>query len=313
MEPIEVDGTTVCAVVVMYCPGDDALENIVAMTRECGPVLIVDNGSSPSATAAAAALPRVELIALGENRGIAAALNHGIRRARDIGAEWIVTFDQDSRPEPGFLVALLATRDRLLEAAVIGPRIEEIAIGGDYRWLRSHRRWRGFFKRVRCDDRDLSDVTMVVTSGALVSLTAWDQLGGFDESLFIDFVDTDFCLRARAAGYRIAVSAGARLRHQLGRRERREVLGMAFHPTHHSPLRHYYIARNRVHMLRRHARRETHWLCFELAVVILWLFRVVTFEQERWVKLKAMLLGTWDGLLGRSGRCPLRRKAALER
>jgi rhamnosyltransferase len=88
-------------------------------------------------------------------------------------------------------------------------------------------------------------------------------------------------------------------------------MGHAFYPTHHFPLRHYYIARNRVLMLRRHGLRFPHWMFFDLAAAGLWLFRVLAFEQAKAAKLKAMALGTWDGLRGRSGPCGPQRIAAL--
>jgi rhamnosyltransferase len=303
-----------CAVVVTYHPDESVADNLRAMVRECGRVLVVDNGSGADAGERIAAISGVTLLALKENTGVAAALNRGARWALDHGAKWMVTFDQDSRPQPGFTAALQATHERNLAAAVIGSCIKEAALGDDYRWLRPKRRWPGFFQRVGMSPgEDLADVTMVVTSGALTNLDCWSRVGGFDEKLFIDFVDTDYCLRCRAAGWRIAVSADARLEHHLGRRETRELAGMVFHPTNHPPLRHYYIARNRVAMIRRHGWREIHWLSFEGAATGLWLFRVLAFERQKITKLRAMVLGTWDGLLGRFGECPPARRRSLEK
>ncbi len=301
------------AVVITFHPDELAMENLRALALEFGRVLVVDNGSAGNVCEKMAAFPGVTVLALGRNLGVAAALNRGFARAAELGAKWVVTFDQDSRPQPGFLEGLRSTASRWNDVWMVGPRIAEAALEGDFRWLRPHPRWPSRFQRVSCTGEDLPDVSMVVTSGALTSVEAWRQLGGFDERLFIDFVDTDFCLRVREAGRRVAVSAGASLEHHLGHRERRALLGMVFHPTHHSPLRHYYIARNRWPMLRRHARRESHWAFFETMVAGLWLFRVLAFERQRLLKLQAMLLGTWDGLRGRSGPCPPEREKTLTR
>jgi len=300
----------VCAVVVTFHPGADVAANLAAIVAECGRAIVVDNGSGPDARRAFARVDGVSLVALDRNEGVAAALNRGAIRALADGARWVVTFDQDSRPRPGFLAALRATQTRFPGAAVIGARIEETALAQDYRWLRPRRNGGIWFERVRGLE-DLPDVTMVVSSGALTELETWRALGGFDERLFIDFVDTDYCLRCREAGRTIAVSAAAWLEHNLGRRETRRFLGRTFHPTHHPPLRHYFIARNRIPMLRRHARREPHWMLFEFSVMGLWLFRILAFEQQRLAKLRAILLGTLDGLRGRSGPCPPERETAL--
>jgi rhamnosyltransferase len=206
---------------------------------------------------------------------------------------------------PGLAAALWKSHLSEPRAAVVGPRIVESSLGGrEYHWLRPHPWCRWWFQRVPCRGADLIDVSMVMTSGSLIELACWRAFGGFDERLFIDYVDTDFCLRCRTAGRLIAVSAAARLDHQLGRREQRKFLGLAFYPTNHPPIRHYYIARNRVLMLRRHGLQFPHWMFFDLAAAGLWLFRVLAFEQAKRTKLKAMLRGTWDGLRGQGGPCP---------
>lgn len=303
----------VWAVAVTYHPGSDVADNLRAMRGECDRLLVVDNGSPADALRGIETLEGVELLRLEKNEGIARALNLGMARAEAAGAGWVVTFDQDSRPAPGFRAALLATAARTPEAALIGPFIEEACVGARARWLRRHPRCGLFFRCVPCEGADLHNVSMVITSGALTSVRAWRELGGFDEELFIDYVDTDFCLRARRAGWRITVCAGARLSHHLGRRELRRALGRNFFPTHHSALRHYYIARNRVKMLGRHALATPHWLAFECCSVAMWIFRVLAFEERRRAKFGAMLAGTWDGLLGRYGECRAERMEWLRR
>jgi GT2 family glycosyltransferase len=300
-------------VVVTYHPDETVADNLRAMVRECGRVVVVDNGSSAEVCRWIAAVSGVELLALGENRGVATALNRGVARARENGWAWIVTFDQDSVPQPGMVAAMWATHGAVPRAAVIGPRIAEAgSIAARYRWVRRHPRWPGLFQRVACTDGDLKDVTMLVTSGSLVEIALWQELGGFDEALFIDYIDTDYCLRVIRAGRQVAVSAGAVLEHRLGARRRERWLGQEFRPTHHAAFRHYYIARNRVRVWRRHALAAPHWALFDLSFAVFNTFRVLACEPERWPKLKAMLLGTWDGLGGRSGPCPAHRQAALE-
>lgn len=302
-----------CAVVVTFNPDDGVDENLRAMVRECGAVLIVDNGSGEETCRRMATVPGVTLLELRGNLGIAAALNRGIAWAAARNYAWVVTFDQDSQPHPGFGAALLTTRDRMAGVAMVGPYVEEEASSGKARWLRVHPRTKFLFQAVPCRNEDLSDVTVILTSGALTSVATWQMLGGFDEALFIDYVDTDFCLRVLTTGQRIGVSAGARLRHHLGKREKRVLAGRAFYPTHHSALRNYYIARNRWPMLRRHAWRHPHWLGFEILAATMWTFRVLVFEHQRPAKFKAMFWGTWDGLRGCGGPCPEHRLRALQR
>ena len=292
------------AVVVTYHPNEDVVDNVAAMVRECGAAIVVDNGSAPAVVERLRKIAGVEVIALPKNRGIAHALNTGIARAetRDVAA--VVTFDQDSCPEPAYGEAMRRAAEKWPDAAVIGSHIVETALRQDYCWLRPSPRWPGLFQRVPMAEGGLRPVTMVITSGAFTRLSCWRKLGGFDEDLFIDFVDTDFCLRVRAAGGQVAVSGEAKLHHHLGQRERRSLAGVVMHPTHHNAVRHYFVARNRVRMLARHGWRTAHWLGFELVFTGVWIVRTLAFETNRSQKLLGMLLGTWDGVLGRKGACP---------
>jgi rhamnosyltransferase len=289
-------------------------ENIKLMQRECGHLLIVDNGSEPETCSWLAKLPGAKLLLLGQNLGVAAALNRGAAWARANNFSWLVAFDQDSCPNEGFVSALWLTHLRQPEAAVVGPRIlESDAATHPYRWVRRHPFWPVFFQRVECRGADLPAVTMVITSGSLLNLDAWSNAGGFDEGLFVDYVDVDYCLKIFRQDLAIAVSQGAGLRHYLGARQSGRVLGKDLRPTHHAPFRHYYIARNRVRLWARHAWFVPHWALFDLAFACFNGFRVLTLESEKIAKLKAMLLGTWDGLRGRSGPCPEYRRRAWQR
>lgn len=305
--------TRPCGVVVTYHPDAGVRDRIRAMWAECGRVVVVDNGSDDDLAGLIADLPDVTLFRLPRNLGIATALNRGAAWALDRGFDWIVTFDQDSLPHNGMISALMATAARFPSVSVVGPRIVDTVRGrAPYRWVCRSERWPLAFVRMPCGGEDLSAVTSVITSGSLVSLGAWQAVGGFDESFFIDYVDNDFCLRVITAGYRVCVSHGAVLEHQLGARTRHSVMGHDFRPTHHSPLRHYFIARNRVVMWRRYAVNFPHWAFFDLGFAAYNYFRVALFESGKVKKFQAMVLGTWDGLCGVTGPCPERRRRVFD-
>lgn len=293
---------SLCAVVVTFHPNSDVAENLRAIVRECGRALVVDNGSTRVALAALEEIPGVTLIRQEKNIGLAAALNVGAARAAELGCTWVVTFDQDSRPDPGTVAAMWETHIAVPEAALIGPRIhEENSNVAKYCWICRQAKWPFVFRRERCSGVDLPDVMMTITSGSMMEIETWSRLRGFDEALFIDYIDTDYCLRVIRSGRRVAVSSRAMLQHRMGARQRRVIMGLAFRPTHHAAFRHYYIARNRVRLWRRHAAALPHWAMFDLCFAGYNGFRVLAFESERGKKLKAMALGTWDGIRGRFG------------
>ncbi|MBE3041888.1 hypothetical protein IMZ48_04760, partial [Candidatus Bathyarchaeota archaeon] len=165
------------------------------------------------------------------------------------------------------------------------------------------RRW-FLYERVRCRGDRLDDVSIVITSGSLLRASAFQALGGFREDFFIDYVDTEYCLRALSRGYRIVVACNAKLEHRLGDRTREQRGPFVLYPTGHSPTRWYYISRNRIPMLRMYALRFPHWLTFEIAASAFWLLRMLIAEDLRAEKVRAVLRGTWDGLRGRMGPMP---------
>jgi rhamnosyltransferase len=135
----------------------------------------------------------------------------------------------------------------------------------------------------------------------MMNLEAWFQNGGFWEDLFIDLVDFEYCLRAKRCGLRILVSPAAKLEHRLGSRRRVSLFGIRVTALFHSPQRVYYIWRNRIAVLKRHALAVPHWLLYELVSTPVWALRILALEPRRWSKAMAMVWGTIDGLLGRLG------------
>ena len=295
----------VAAVVVTFNPDEGVFERLRVISRECDEVIVVDNGSGTE-TVKRLLAKGVEVVALGENRGLATALNIGLSRAIKLGFFWAVTFDQDSTPQAGMVAALWATRECFASpdgVAIVGPRLrEERVVHEDHRWVVRHERCQWWFRRVPCVDRDLVGVAFVITSGALMDLRIFAKIGPMDDGLFIDYIDHDYCLRARRLGFEILVSAGAMLGHNLGTKREFTVAGRKVRPTFHSALRLRYMARNRWVLWRRYARMFPYWAAFDGVYSHYNLLRVLVFEDGRLPKLAAVVRGTWDGLLGRKGK-----------
>ncbi len=307
-------------VVVTYNPPAGFPDSVDALLSQVDELLVVDNGSSGECRERAFTGPRamytnIEFILNDRNLGIARALNQGFDRAIERGFESAFVFDDDSLPAPGMVSELLDVysghpeRDRI---AVVAPNVSVPSAGADLRVVRA--RGRLLYERVPCrGQRSLEDVSIVISSGALYDLRAYRQIGPFREDFFIDYVDTEYCLRAKHCGYSVLVACRALLIHQLGKQRAARLGPLTMHPLFHSPLRWYYMARNRIPMIRLYALRWPHWLLYDLVINMNGLVRLVLFEDQKWAKLVAMLLGTWDGLSGRLGPVPQNREAAIAR
>jgi rhamnosyltransferase len=306
------------ALIVTYNPAQGLEQHLDDLYTEFDEIIIVDNGSNTEVRDILAKQIRqrgtaLEVIFNDQNLGIATALNQGFSRAIELGYNQIITLDQDSTPKPGMKRALVdgfqdhPNREKL---AVLAPVIHEELLGRPPRYVRAYNKI--LFERVSCDQGYLRNVTFVITSGSLYDLNLYRVIGPFREDFFIDAVDTEYCLRAAQMGYEVSVTCGARLNHALGSRQKRMVLGHEQSPTFHSPIRWYYISRNRVFMLRMYALRFPHWFFFEMAVTITWLGRMLLFEDRRLLKLKAFFLGIRDGVGKKSGKISPETKKSIQ-
>ncbi len=298
----------ICGVVVSYNPDPGIVYRLRKIKSQVGNLIIVDNGSEDKNKAIlkeTAKTLRIGIIINSENRGIGKALNQGLKWARMKGHRWILTIDQDSQPLPKMVQELImVVRDSSFgqEFAVVSA----VAMQRDI----THRatflcpRWGLFYKRENCHGSALPNVSISLTSCSLHDIDILNSLGGFRDEFFIDYVDTEYCLRSKSHGYRIAVACNARFEHKLGERREKRIGPIKFFPTFHSPIRWYYISRNRVPMIRMYGLKFPHWLSFEIVSSVYIFFRMLLFENQRLLKLKAIFYGTLDGIRGRMGKIP---------
>jgi len=301
----------ICAIIVTHHPDGAFPDRLAAIASQVARVYIVDNGSNPERLATLSALVANTdhvLIANRSNLGVARALNQGATAARAAGFEWAITLDQDSLVTDGMVERLWQTwysNSSDAPVAIVTPVIQDrLKPNKSAYWIRPSKRFPLMFERVDASRVDSHGVTMAITSGALTNLDAWAKLDGFWAELFIDFVDFEYCLRARRAGYRILVSQDARLIHRLGARRAVSFLGFRLTALFHSPKRVYYIWRNRLAVIKRHGLSTPHWLLYEIFFAPIWTVRILVLEDQRWPKFMAMVRGTLDGILGRLGPAP---------
>jgi rhamnosyltransferase len=294
------NSAAVASVVVTFNPPSGLQERLQAALRQADFAVVVDNGSASALDLGmldATQQGRVELIANGENVGLAAALNRGIAHAACRGARYALLLDHDSTPAPGMVQTLLHAAQRHGRPAAAVPRVRYAHPDIECRWPKSARDGGLRFELVYASRMTApTPVDLAISSGMLLDIELWETIGRFDESLFIDLVDTDFCLRARRKGYDILAVPHAQLHHHLGQVAKHMLLGrIPVFPTHHHPLRHYYLSRNRVILARRHASRFPAWFVYETVSMLKLALKVALYEPQRLDKFGSMLRGTFHG------------------
>lgn len=291
----------VAAIVVTYNPTLVALrQQLVVLGPQVDEIIIVNNGAPETlASVCAWGVSSLYPVQLAGNVGVAAAHNRGIELARTRGATHVLLMDQDSIPAADMVAQLQAALLQLSasgeQPAAVGPRLLLGACPGYFLAERS-----GRVVRVLCRCDEIQPVDALISSGSLLTLRVLDAVGGMDESLFIDAVDTEWCLRARAHGFAIYAVGAAQLEHRLGDASRRVWLGRWRWVPLHSPLRSYTIVRNSL-LLSRLAHVSPAWRRYFLHMVIRRLGYFLLFGPQRLGQLRAMWLGGRDGLAGRSG------------
>lgn len=268
-------------------------------------IWLVDNASSQSLAAWVSRLPwvdKLELVQMPVNLGLGAAQNAGIQRARAAGATHVLILDQDSEPLPDMLDCLLASLDRLesacMRVAAVAPVYADSAAGPSSGFVRLG--WLGFKKQMALPSRDVVEADFLISSGSLVPVNVFDDIGLMDESLFIDHVDTEWCLRAQSKGYRLFGVPTARMVHKLGDRRKRIWFLRWRTVPYHSPFRYYYILRNSI-LLQHRNYIPLKWRFAELLRSVRVVIFYGLFSANRLQCLRYMFKGIWHGLKGISG------------
>lgn len=227
-------GDSIAVVVVMYNPSDDDIRNVRKIASQHYGV-IVDN--SVSYHSDSDAIGKMHYIHLGENRGIAEAQNIGIKKvSANSDVKYIVFLDQDSRCDSTYIESIAKEYKRIHESVpgigILGPTVRNLESGETYHSAihKDQNPIGGFINRRE-----------VISSGACVSMKLINEIGLFDERLFIDFVDFELCWRARQKGYLCGITDRLILNHKVGKRE--ISLG-AYKIIISAPQRYYYQYRN---------------------------------------------------------------------
>ncbi len=287
---------TVCAIIVTYNPTRVLIENVAALRGQVSRIVIVDNGSGDASMAyidEARSMFGCDVILNGRNFGIAVALNIGVRCATSRNCDWVVLFDQDSSVVGSFIASMLRAYEEYEtpEAiAIVAPRyIDRV----------SSTPW------PVTTDRS-NNILTSMTSGSLIPVRIFRDCGAFNESLFMDYVDHEFCLRVRSMGFVIVQSKMASLLHSLGEMTVYGLLGRKIVTTNHSAERRYYITRNRIWLCKKYICKDFSWTVRDAWGMIADTGRILLLERDRALKLRNMLLGIRDALSGAIGsRMPL--------
>jgi len=277
--------TLVTAVVTAYHPDDRLAAVVESALATCAEVIVSDNTPGGSASAAEKlGDPRVRVLRTGSNLGLAAALNAAVDKL-PADTDFVLFLDQDSVLPPD-LVPALAAHFADDSIGVAAPTPWDAAAGGAY-------------EQAAGSGPVVADRDGVMTSGMLVRRACLDAVGRFREDFFVDWVDFDFCLRARAHGFRVVQDTSVLLPHSLGDRREHKLGFLCTQVLHYPAWRHYWVARNSTILAREQFRGNRKWALSAVLYLARWTFNTALFEAQRRTHVAALVRGFADGFSGR--------------
>jgi rhamnosyltransferase len=269
--------------VVVSCNGlQKTRQTVDALRRQVGHVHIVDNGSDAESLAVLESLerdPGIRVERLGENRGVGYALNRGVQRARQMGCAWLLTMDQDSVVDGSLIEAYRVALEGDPGLVCLAPRIST---------------------RSRRKDAVGGVISYTITSGNLVRVSLFDEIGLYDEGFFVDCIDFDCCLRLRRAGHAVHRVPAALMQHQLGDTVDLPRAVRKYYAL-HSPVRRYYMYRNFMYLAERYLFEFPGFIVKLGLSQMLLLFLIGFLDPSPLASYRAIGRGMWDYAVRKDG------------
>lgn len=253
------------------------MENIDSIIKQVDELICVDNGSDnidELESCVHLKYPKVLFIKNNDNLGIAKALNQMFEYAKQKGCEWVLTLDQDSVcPEN-----IISEYKKYISPGVacLCPVITDVN-----------------YSQIEQYSGQLEEVERCITSASLNSVKVWEEIGGFFEKLFIDYVDHDYCAKLIEHKYKILKINTVFLKHEIGHGTNKSFLGKRVTALNHSDFRKYYMVRNGLYFVWAH--KPVINYPKEKAKIYFLFVKTMLYENNKRKKLKAMIKGYRDG------------------
>ena len=281
---------SVAAVIITYNVENNFRNRINKLKGKVHEIIVVDNGSKIETINMLKELENdITIIYLEKNKGIAYALNKGINYSIEKGYDWVLTLDHDSIVTDDMIENMLKCygnfhkelREKV--AMLVPTHVEEKEYENS-----------NIISNEEKFSKPYIEVLTEITSGALTKADIYKNISLYDEKLFIDLVDHDYCLSLNRKGFKVIQVSSAVLIHNLGESVKKNVLGLKMTPTNHSPLRRYYMSRNRHYIWDKYKDDFPKWVLTDKRRFITENLKIILFEDKKIEKFKYIKKGIED-------------------
>lgn len=265
--------------IVLYNPEIERLkENIDSICKQVKQVILIDNASDniEEIKILCSAYKNTKIIENVKNTGIAFALNEIMNYGLKKGYKWVLTLDQDSIC-PNNIISEYSKYIEIDDVAIISPTVID----------------RNRNKSKNISSKLYEEINLCITSGALTNTEVWNKIGRFDEVMFIDGVDNEYCIRLLKNNYHILQILRVELLHEIGHIAIRKFFFWNVVVRNHNSFRKYYISKNVIYVAKKH------FYYRKIVIAYLRVFKIVIvtllYESDKIVKVKSIFKGMRDG------------------
>ena len=271
--------------VTLYKPSEDNISNISNYINSIEKLYVFDNTDDIDNSNMLPKNDKIVYITEKENKGIAYSMNVCAKKAIEDGYNYLLTMDQDSKMNSDIINKMLD----FLETT----KVEKIGLISPYQDIDSDE---------VISDNEYDDVIEMMTSGNIISLDAFKEIDGFKSWLFIDCVDTDYCMNLHKHGYKVLRLNKIIMKHELGNLKVHKLFGKSYPCYNHNPMRRYYIVRNNLYINQLYHDIYPEYCDHLIRIQKGQVKRILAFEKNKYKKLKMMYRGYKDFKKGIKGK-----------
>ncbi len=262
----------IAAVTVLYYPPANVSHNINSYLNQIEKLYVIDN--TPEVKSYKFNNSKIIYIKNNQNLGIAYALNLAAEFAIKENYKYLLMMDQDSFANENFVEKLMNGFNYNKNVALVSPLI----IHKNNQHLKENK-------------NQFSRIDVAMTSGSILKIDVYREVGKFLNEFFIDYVDNEYCLRLKSKNYEVIQVNSAELLHELGSAIPSNFLFQKVYPTNHPPLRLFYRSRNRLFVYKKYFLKYPNYVLNDILIWIKEILKIILYEKSKKEKIKMSLRG----------------------
>lgn len=270
--------------VIFYNPNSQNVSNINDYISLVDKLYIIDNSSKDNSNM----LPqndKIVYVANMQNLGIAKALNSAANLAIKDKYSWMLTLDQDSHLTKSELKQMIdyINKNDTSKIGILSP-------------------WHVINTNEQKPKKEIDYPLEVMTSGNLVNLKIYLEIGGWDNKMFIDCVDFDYCMNLKIHGFKVVRLNYVEMKHNLGDIKVIHFCRRNFVCSNHNYIRRYYMVRNTFYLSKKYDGYFPEYFHFLKRGLRGQMQNIILFEKDKYRKIRNMYRGYIDFKKNKMGK-----------